>query len=106
MQLLSWSLISSRSCVYHHLSHALRLVDPLLGGDLAVVLDVDVLVGRKCVDLVFGERGAGQTVSLTVLGNVTLRAYGLNIREALDELELVLDLAALVGALLLGSVVC
>lgn len=31
----------------------------LLGGDLAVVLDVDVLVGGERVDLVLGERGAG-----------------------------------------------
>ena len=35
-------------------SHVLQL---LLGGDLAVVLDVDVLVGGQSVDLVFGERG-------------------------------------------------
>jgi hypothetical protein len=29
-----------------------------------------------------------------------------DIRETLDELELVLDLAALIGALLLGALVC
>jgi len=29
----------------------------LLGGDLAIVLDVDVLVGGQSVDLVIGERG-------------------------------------------------
>lgn len=32
----------------------------LLGGDLAIVLDVDVLVGGQGVDLVFGERCAGR----------------------------------------------
>lgn len=31
----------------------------LLGGDLAVVLDVDVVVGRQGVNLVFGEGGTG-----------------------------------------------
>lgn len=31
----------------------------LLGSDLAVVLNVDVLVGGERVDLVLGERGAG-----------------------------------------------
>jgi hypothetical protein len=38
----------------------------LLGGDLAVVLDVDVLVGGQSVDLVFGEGSAtsGQLRSL------------------------------------------
>jgi hypothetical protein len=30
----------------------------LLGSDLAIVLDVDVVVGRKAVDLVLGELGA------------------------------------------------
>ena len=35
------------------------LVASSLGGDLAVVLDVDVLVGGERVDLVLGERGAG-----------------------------------------------
>ena len=33
-------------------SHVLQL---LLGGDLAVVLDVDAFVGGQSVDLVFGE---------------------------------------------------
>jgi hypothetical protein len=38
----------------------------LLGSDLAVVLDVDVLVGGQSVDLVFGEGSAtsGQLRSL------------------------------------------
>ena len=35
------------------------LIAPLLGGDLAVVLDIDVLVGGEGVDFVVGERGAG-----------------------------------------------
>lgn len=73
----------------------------LLGLNLAVVLDADVLVGGQSVNLVFRERG-------TVV--VSLRAAfdgddGV-IREALDELELVLDLAALVGDLLLSAVPC
>lgn len=45
------------------------------------------------------------------LGAVSLRSpdnlkYRMDIRETLDELELVLDLAALVGDLLLSAVAC
>jgi hypothetical protein len=81
-------------------SHVLQ---SLLGGDLAIVLDVDVLVGGQSVDLVFGERG---TITAIVSSSQHSVIRTDNIREALDELELVLDLAALVGALLLGAVVC
>jgi hypothetical protein len=37
--------------------HVCRLL-PLLGSDLAIVLNVDVVVGRETVDLVLGELGA------------------------------------------------
>lgn len=45
------------------------------------------------------------------LGAVSLRSpdnikYRMDIRETLDELELVLDLAALVGDLLLSAITC
>jgi hypothetical protein len=78
---------------------------PLLGGDLAVVLDVDVLVGGERVDLVLGERGAGLCVREMILERWEFGRRR-DVREAGYELELVLDLAALVGAVLLGSGVC
>jgi hypothetical protein len=74
----------------------------LLGLDLAVVLDADVLVGGQGVDLVVGERGT-TIVSLDSTESIRFRV---DIRETLDKLELVLDLAALVGDLLLGAVPC
>ena len=58
------------------------------------------------MDLVFGERGTNE-VSRRALDNIDRASKVLeDIRETLDELELVLDLAALVGALLLSAVVC
>lgn len=66
------------------------------------MLDIDVLVGGQSVDLVFGERGA---VAVSVCSRMISILKG-SVRETLDELELVLDLAALVGALLLSAVVC
>ena len=54
----------------------------LLGSDLSVVLNVDMVVGREGVDLVFRELGS----------------------EALDQLELGGNLAALLGDLLLRGV--
>ena len=47
----------------------------LLGSDLAIVLDVDVVVRRKCVDLVLGEFGAvGPSVGGTFLGRQVVLA--------------------------------
>ena len=45
---------SLQLCSTHSRSHVLQL---LLGGDLAVVLDADVLVVGESVDLVLRERG-------------------------------------------------
>jgi hypothetical protein len=57
-------------------SHRLTLlITPLLGGDLAVVLDVDVLVGGEGVDLVVGERGA-EYVSVIMIKEIHRFARG------------------------------
>jgi hypothetical protein len=51
------------------------LIASLLGGDLAVVLDVDVLVGGEGVDLVVGERGA-EYVSVIMIKEIHRFARG------------------------------
>ena len=51
---------SLQLCSTHSRSHVLQL---LLGGDLAVVLDADVLVRGESVNLILGEGGT-VTVSL------------------------------------------
>ena len=53
-----------------------------------------------------GKDALQYTVSLSARGNRGRVVMPRDLRETLDELELVLDLAALVGAVLLGPVVC
>merc|ERR1712029_817185 len=62
--------------------HLLSFLSCLLRRDLLVILDVNVLVAAQRMDLVRGKLG----------------------REAFHQLELVHNLAALVGTLLLGGV--
>ena len=54
------------------------------------------------MDLVFGERGAVAVSPRSRMVSIVVES----IRETLDELELVLDLAALLGALLLSAAIC
>jgi hypothetical protein len=67
--------------------------------DLGVLLDGDVLVGFKGGDSVVGDLSTG--LCQHCCGEV--QALG-NVREAFDESELVDNLAALVGDVLLGCV--
>ena len=72
----------------------------LLCSDLLVGLDVDVVVGRKAVNLVGGELGA--VVKQSATSTEASREIR-NVREALDKLELGGDLSTLLGDLLLGA---
>ena len=73
----------------------------LLGSDLGVLLDGDLVVGLKGGDEVVGELSA---VQASAYGHEERHGAGSrNIREALDQLELVCDLAALGLDILLGA---
>ena len=72
----------------------------LLGSDLGVLLDGDLVVGLEGGDEVVGELSA---VQASAYGHG--EKYDIcneNVREALDQLELVCDLAALGLDILLG----
>lgn len=73
----------------------------LLGSDLSVVLNVDMVVGREGVDLVFRELGT--VVCQLMCMQSQEGSCRRDIREALDQLELGGNLAALLGDLLLGA---
>jgi hypothetical protein len=78
---------------FHHRAY-------LLGSDLGVLLDGDLVVRLKGGDEVVGELS---TVQASACGHVERHEAGSeNVREALDQLELVCDLAALGLDILLG----
>jgi hypothetical protein len=72
--------------------------------DLLILLDVDVLVGLEDTDLVFGKFHTTEHVPWSVIVLRWEDTGRLNIREALDKGELVLDLATIGLRLVLSLV--
>ncbi len=75
---------------------------PLLSSDFAICLHIDVLVGLQDGDFVVWELGTNVTHQGSV-SNKLQRNERSNVRESLDQLVFMSDLAALVCNCLLRS---